>query len=287
MKKVKVCLNGKIVPIEEARISVLDRGLAYGDGAFETLRTYRGKPFQLEAHIKRLLRALKTLRIRPAPSAAQIKVAALKTLAANKFKETYLKIMVTRGEAKQHGLEIKKAAGKPSLIVLAEEQKPYPKETFTRGWKAIVSTIIRPDTPASRIKSLCYLDNVLAKYEAEKAGADEAFLLDERGNIAEGTVSNIFVVKFHTIYTPPLDAPILAGLTRELVIKLARQSAFRVVEKAITPKELYTADECFITFSGPGVVPVTRIWNKKIGSGKCGAVTASLVKLYDAETNRP
>lgn len=287
MKKAKVYVNGKIVPIEDAKISVLDRGLAYGDGAFETLRTYRGKPFQLEAHIKRLLRALKLIRIRPAPSAAQIKLAVLKVLASNKFKETYLKIMVTRGEAKQHGLDPRKGAGRPNLIVLAEEQKPYPKDTFTRGWKAVVSSVMRPNTVTSRIKSLCYLDNVLAKYEAGKTGADEALLLDERGNIAEGTISNIFVVKFQTIYTPPLDAPILAGLTRELVIKLARQSAFRVVEKAITPKELYTADECFITFSGPGVVPVTRIWNKKIGSGKCGAVTASLVKLYDAETNRP
>ena len=122
--------------------------------------------------------------------------------------------------------------------------------------------------------------------EAKKAGADEAFMLDERGNVLEGSISNIFMVKYGTIYTPPKDAPILAGLTRNLVTKLAKQSAFRVVEKSISPKELYTADECFITFSGPGIVPITKIWNKKIGSGKCGSVTASLIKLYDAETKK-
>ncbi|MEE8637728.1 MAG: aminotransferase class IV [Candidatus Margulisiibacteriota bacterium] len=286
MKNTKVYLNGKIVPLQEAKISVLDRGLSYGDGVFESLRTYGGKPFQLEEHLKRLLRGLKTLRIHPPLAVTQLKLAVLRTIAANKFKESYIKIMVTRGEAKRHGLDPSNAVGKPSIIILVEELKPYPKTIFTKGWKTIISSIVRPDVPSSKIKSLCYLNNILAKMEAKKAGADEAFMLDERGNVLEGTVSNIFIVKHGTIYTPPKDAPILAGLTRNLIIKLAKQSAFRVAEKAISPKELYTADECFITFSGPGIVPITRIWNKKIGSAKCGSVTASLIKLYDAETKK-
>jgi branched-chain amino acid aminotransferase len=286
MKKRKACLNGKIVPLEDAKISALDRGLLYGDGVFESLRTYGGRPFQLNEHIKRLLRGAKLLRIRMAPGAAQLKLAVLKTIAANKFKESYVKIMITRGEAKKHGLDPSAAAGKPTLIVLVEEQKPFPKTIFSKGWKAVISNIVRPNVPTSRIKSLCYLDNILAKLEAGKAGADEAFMLDERRSVVEGTVSNIFIVKHGAIYTPPKEAPILLGLTRNLVMKLAKQSAFRVAEKNLTPKELYTADECFVTFSGAGIVPITRIWNKKIGSGKCGHVTASLIRLYDAEIKK-
>jgi branched-chain amino acid aminotransferase len=286
MKKGKIYLNGKIASLEEANVSILDRGLQYGDGVFESLRTYNQKPFLLEKHLKRLLNGAKYLRIRSLPSSAQLKLAVFKTLAANKFKESYIKIIITRGEAKGHGLDPKKVSGKPTVIILVEEQKPYLKAIFSKGWKAIISSIIRPDVPTSRIKSLCYLDNVLAKTEAQKSGAEEAFMLDERRNIVEGTVSNFFIVKYSTIYTPPKEAPILPGLTRNLVIKLAKQSAFRVVEKAINPKELYAADECFITFSGPGIVPISKIWNKKIGSGKCGPLTASLIKLYDAETKK-
>jgi len=286
MKKTKLYLNGKIIPLNQANISVLDRGLFYGDGVFESLRTFRRKPFQLEEHIKRLLRAAKFIRIRSLPSARQLKLAVLKTLATNKLKESYIKIIITRGEARGHGLNPKNVAGKPTVIVLVEQQKSYPKKIFTDGWKAIISNIARPDLPTSRIKSLCYLDNILARIEAQKNGANEALMLDEKGNIAEGSVSNIFLVKHGTIYTPSPDAPILLGLTRKLVIKLAKQAAFKVVEKTITPKELYTADECFITFSGAGVVPITRIWKKKIGSGKCGFTTASLINLYNAETKK-
>jgi len=281
----KIYINGKIIPLKEANLSIFDRGFLYGDGAFETLRTYNRKPFQLEEHIKRLLKTLRLLRIRIPLSFNQIKLAVLKTLAANKFKESYVKIMVTRGEAKAHGLDPKNA-GKPNIIIIVEEQKVYPKKMLTQGWKAMVSSIVKPDLPTSRIKSLCYLDNILAKIEAKKAGADEAFLLDDRGNLAEGTISNIFLVRFGELSTPKKESPILAGITRKLVIQLARQSAFRVTEKLITPKELYTAEECFVTYSGAGIVPVTRIWKKKIGNGKPGYITNALIGLYDAETKK-
>ncbi|MBU0671771.1 MAG: aminotransferase class IV [Candidatus Margulisbacteria bacterium] len=286
MTKGKAYLNGKIVPLEQAVIPVSDRGFLYGDGVFESLRTYHTKPFQLEEHIKRLLRGAKLLRLRALPSAAQLKLAILKTLAANKYKESYIKVIITRGATKGHGLSPKQAVGKPSIIILVEPQKPYPNKIFTLGWKAIISSIVRPDVPASKIKSLNYVNNVLAKAEASRAGADEAIMFDEKGNVAEGTISNIFVVKHGILNTPPKEAPILAGLTRDLVIKLAKQSAFPVVEKVITPKELYTADECFVTFSGAGVVPLTRVWKKKIGSGKPGYVTTSLIKLYNDETKK-
>lgn len=286
MKNPKVYVNGKIIFLKDAKVSILDRGLFYGDGVFESLRTYRGRPFQLEGHLKRLIKGAKTLRIRLPLTAKQIKLAVLRTLASNKFKESYIKIIITRGEAKGHGLDPAKITGKTTVIILVEEQKPYPKKMFSQGWKAIISTIIRPDVPTSLIKSLNYANNILAKIQAKKNGANEAFMLDERNYLVEGTASNIFVVKHGTIYTPPKEAAILLGLTRNLVIKLAKQSAFRIVEKALTPKELYTADECFITMSGPGIVPITKVWNKKIGSGKCGSTTASLINLYSAETLR-
>jgi branched-chain amino acid aminotransferase len=282
----KVYFNGKIIPLSEARISVLDRGFLYGDGVFESLRTYQGIPFQLEEHLKRLLRGARILRLRPKLSIAQLKNGAIKTIRANKFKESYIKIIITRGEAKGHGLNPSKSTGKPTIIILVEEHKDYPKKIFEQGWKAIISKIIRPDVPSSRIKSLNYVDNILAKIEAKKSGANEAFMLDENGYVVEGTISNLFIIKHGTIYTPPKDAPILPGLTRNLIIKLAKQSAFRMVAKNITPKEIYTADECFITFSGAGIVPITKIWNKKIGAGKCGYTTASLIKLYQAETQK-
>ncbi len=272
--------------MRDAAISVLDRGLFYGDGIFESFRTYNGKPFQLDAHLKRLLRGARTLYMRALPGAAQLKTAVLKTIEANNFKESYIKIIITRGPAKQHGLSPKNAIGKPTVIIIVEEQRPQPKKAFSDGWKAIISQVSKPDVPSSRIKSLNYINNLLAKREAEKAKADEAIMLDEQGYLAEGTISNVFIVKHGTIYTPPKTAPILAGLTRDLVIKLAKQSAFKVIEKNITPKELYTADECFITFSGPGIVPITRIWQKKINNGRPGYVTTSLSELYHEETLR-
>ena len=286
MRKTKAFFNGKIIPLSEVSISVFDRGFLYGDGLFESLRTYNRRPFLLDQHIKRLYRGLKLTRIRPPMSAKQLKLAVLKTLATNNFKESYIKIIITRGTAIGHGLSQDKVKSKASLIILVEEQKDYAKQTFTKGWKAIISSIIRPEIPTSQIKSLCYLTNILAMMETKKRGANEALLLDERGNLSEGTISNIFVVKHGTIYTPSLDTALLPGITRNLVIKLAQQAAFQVTEKFLTPKELYTAEEAFVTFSGAGIVPLTKIWKKKIGRGQPGPVTNTLMRHYDAETKK-
>ncbi|MBN2058008.1 MAG: aminotransferase class IV [Candidatus Saganbacteria bacterium] len=286
MKRTKIFLNGKIRSLDQACISPLDRGLLYGDGVFESLRTFNGKLFQLNEHIKRLLAAARQLKIPRAPSAHDLKQAVLMTLAANNFQETYIKIILTRGLAKEHGLGSKNVLGKPTLLIIAEKLKPPSAKAYAQGWKAVISSLRRPDLPTSRLKSLNYLIGVLAKMEAELAGAEESLLLDSRGNLAEGSISNIFIVKHGIVYTPPLTSPILAGLTRKTVIRLARQSAIRVVEKNISPKELYTADECFITFSGGGVMPVTRIWKKKIGSGRPGSITTSLLSLFWDETKR-
>lgn len=282
----KVFFNGKIVPLAEAKLSVLDRGFLYGDGVFESLRTYNRRPFLLEEHIKRLLAGAKLLRIKPPCSPPQLKLAVQKTMASNPFREHYIKIIVTRGESRGHGLDFSNSTGRPTLIVLDEEMKEYPANTFTRGWKAIISSVRRAETPTSRIKSLCYLDNALAMAEARRSGAREAFMLDEKGRVAEGTVSNIFIVKHGEIHTPPAEEPLLCGITRNLVMKLARQSALKSSEKTLTSKDVFNCDECFITFSGAGIVPITGIWNRKIGNGKCGPVTEKLIHLYQAETQK-
>jgi len=286
MVQLKIYLNGKIVPINDTKISVLDRGFLYGDGVFESLRTYHHQPFLLEEHLKRLLAGARFLKIRAPSSLSQLKTAVFKTLAANKYKEYYIKVILTRGETRGHGLDPSNVSGKPNLIILVEELKEYPKTLYVRGWKAIISNIRRTEVPTSRIKSLCYIDNILAKAEAKKQGADEAFMLDEKGHVVEGTVSNIFVVKLGTIYTPPIDEPILSGITRKLVIKIAKQSALELAEKIIEPKDLYNCDECFVTMSGAGIIPVTKIWNKKIGNGKCGPITQKLMLLYQTETRK-
>lgn len=282
----KVYLNGRIIPIELATISVLDRGFLYGDGVFESLRTFNRRPFLLDEHIKRLLLGAKLLKIKAVPSNKQLKTAVLKTVAVNQFKESYIKIIISRGEAKGHGLDPSNSTGQPTVIVLCEESKPYPNTLYEKGWNVIISKIIRPSVPTSKIKSLCYVDNLLAMAEAKQAGADEALMLDEKGHVVEGTVSNIFLVKHRELLTPPLAEPILQGITRGLVLKIAAQSAFKVTEKELSPKEIFKSDECFATMSGAGLVPVTSVWNKKIGSGKCGPVTKQLISLYEAETRR-
>ncbi|MEO0094167.1 MAG: aminotransferase class IV [candidate division WOR-3 bacterium] len=284
--KAKIYLNGKILPLSKAQIPVLDRGFLYGDGVFESLRTYKGKPFLLEEHLKRLINGANLLKIKPVGSLYQLKSAVIKTLKANNFKEYYIKIILTRGKVKNHGLDFSNSIGKPNLVILVEELKEYPESVYSKGWKAIVSTVRRPNTPTSRIKSLCYLDNALAKEEARKERANEAFMLDEKGHVVEGTVSNIFIVKSKTIFTPPLSNPILAGVTRAFVLKLIKKLGLKCVEKIIFLKELNRCNECFITFSGAGIIPITRIGNKKIGNGKCGPITEKLINLYLAEAQK-
>jgi branched-chain amino acid aminotransferase len=251
---------------------------------FESLRTYRRQPFLLGEHLRRLQTGAKQLKIRLPYSLSQLKRAVLKTVAANSFPELYIKIILTRGSARGHGLDFSNSIGRPSLIILVEKLKTPPQNIFTRGWKAILSSVRRSATPTSRIKSLCYLDNALAKEEACKAGAGEAFLLNQKGFVVEGSVSNIFMVKSNILYTPPATEAILAGITRNLALKLAKQAALRVIEKNISPAELYRCDECFVTLSGAGIVPITRIGNRKISNGQAGVLTRKLILLYQLRT---
>lgn len=277
-----IFLNGKLLSTDKATVSIFDRGFLYGDGVFESLRTYHGRPFLLAEHLKRLLAGARFLKIKGCGPLAKLRRSVLKTLAANNFPEAYIKIIITRGISQGHGLDFANVAGPPTIAIIVERLS---ETTNQPVWQALVSKQRKPSTPSARLKTLCYLDNALAKEEASQAGANEAFLLDEKGFLTEGTISNIFVVKDSRLLTPPLSEPILGGITRQLVIKLARRSGLKVIEKRLKPKELYRCDECFITLSGSGIIPITEVDRKKIGSGRIGLITDKLIKLYRVETD--
>ncbi|MFH1710575.1 MAG: aminotransferase class IV [bacterium] len=271
--------NGKLMPKNNVRIDPLDRGFMYGDGVFESLRTYNGRPFMLDEHLKRLYKATKLLHIK----ALDLKSAVLRTLKADGHKESYIKIMITRGVAAGHGLDPKNVISKPTILITADKLKGYPPATYLKGWSAIITDIKRGDTLANT-KTLNYANNILAKFEASERNASEAIMLTCDGFLAEGTVSNLFFVKHGILYTPSLKSGILNGITRALAIKLAKKSKIEVIEGYFGKEKLYSADECFITFSGGGIVPIVKVDNKKIGNGRPGMVTGRLMEAYEKIT---
>lgn len=270
-----VWFNGRLVPENKVRIDLFDRGFMYGDGIFESLRTYNGKPFMLDEHLKRLYKAAKLLSIK----VPNLSTAVLKTLKSNNFKESYIKMILTRGVAASHGLDTKNVISKPTIAIIVKEQKDRPLRPYT----AIITRVRRGDTLANA-KTLNYANNVLAKIEAVRKGADEAIMLTREGYLAEGTVSNIFFVKGGVLYTPSLKTGILEGITRGIVIKLARKLKIKVMEDLSKKERLYAADECFITFSGRGIVPILKIDKRLVGNGKPGKITKRLIEAYDKKT---
>lgn len=259
--KNKALFNNKIIDLDKLKIFPFDRGFMYGDGVFESLRTYNGKPFLLNEHLSRLEQDAKTIGIKIPLTKEKLKAAVLKLIKVNGYKESYIKIIVTRGIANQHGLSIKNSQ-KPTLLILAEEQ---PLDTSTplsardKEWTIKISSVIKYKTPISHIKSLNYLENILAKKEAEEAGADEAILLSPEGYVTEGTISNIFIAKKGVLYTPPLSLGILPGITRNLIIQTAKKQGIKVKERFFTVADLKKADEVFLTFSGQGIIHVKKI----------------------------
>jgi branched-chain amino acid aminotransferase len=263
------------MPRKKVKVDIFDRGFMYGDGVFESLRTYKGEPFMLDEHLKRLYKAAKILHIK----APDLKGAVLKTLKVNNFREAYIKIMISRGIASSHGLDAKNVISKPTVLVIVDELKEYPAVTFSKGWAAIITKVKRGDTLADT-KTLNYANNVLAKIDANEYRANEAIMLTNEGFLAEGTVSNLFFIRNGKLYTPSLKAGILKGITRDIVIKLAKKLKIKVIEGSFKAEKLLSADECFITFSGAGIVPIVKVDGKKIGRGKPGVMTRRLADSY-------
>jgi len=284
----KLYLDGEFVPEEEAKVSVFDHGLLYGDGIFEGIRAYNGYVFKLEEHLDRMYDSAKGIRLEIPIAREQMKEAILETLRVNQLQTSYIRPIVTRGVG-DLGIDPRKCKAKPTVIIIVREWKSlYPEELYQRGLRAIVAaTRARPPESLSpSIKTLNYLTNIMAKIEANVWGADEAIMLDVRGNVAEGTADNVFIVKHGILYTPPVTTN-LPGITRATIIELAHDADYEIREEHFGIAQLYMADEVFLTGTAAEVVPIVEIDGRMIGSGRPGPITTELRKRYKDITGIP
>ncbi len=282
----KIWLGNEIVPVEEAKISVFDHGILYGDGVFEGIRIYNGKIFKETEHLRRFAESAKALRLELPMTLDKISDAMHQTMKANGIDgDGYIRLVVTRGVGLL-GISILHTAC-PTVFVIADKISLYPPEVYERGLRCVISSLVRnhPNSTPPRIKSLNYLNNVMAKLEAKDAGADEAIMLNVDGYVAECTGDNIFLVRDGEILTPPSSAGILEGITRNLVMTLARKRGIVVREMALVRHDLYIADECFATGTAAEVVPITEINKRPVGDGKPGPITKLLTQDFVAYRN--
>ena len=282
----KININGTLYDKEDAKISVYDHGLLYGDGVFEGMRSYGGKVFRHREHLERLWESARTICLEIPTTPAELEDAVNATLAANNITDGYIRLVVTRG-AGSLGLDPNRTSD-PQVIIITDHITLYPKEFYENGLEIITASTVRnhPAALNPRIKSLNYLNNILAKVEGLKAGCVEALMLNSQGNVAECTGDNIFVVKDGELLTPSIDSGILAGITRAVVIELAQQASITVRELTLSRHDIYVADECFLTGSAAEVIPVVKVDDRPIGSGKPGPVTQELIERFRAETGK-
>ncbi|MGD0208986.1 MAG: branched-chain-amino-acid transaminase [Verrucomicrobiota bacterium] len=280
----KIFIDGKYYDEREAKVSVFDHGLLYGDGIFEGIRAYHGRVFKLKEHIDRLFYSAKAILLEIPMSPAQITRAVVEVCRENKIRDGYIRLVVTRGMGTL-GLN-PKGCKRPSVIIIADKIQLYPPEVYQRGLDIITVPTTRNLHSALNpaIKSLNYLNNILAKIEANNGGCEEAVMLNAEGFVAECTGDNLFIVKNGALLTPPLSAGALYGITRQTVIELAEASGLKVSEPNLTRYDLFSADECFLTGTGAEIVPVVKIDGRVIGAGKPGRVTRRLEDEYHALT---
>jgi branched-chain amino acid aminotransferase len=276
----KVFVNGKLLEKEDAKISVYDHGLLYGDGVFEGMRSYGGKVFRLQRHLERLWNSAKAIWLEIPLNQAEMARAVNDTLAANNIKDGYIRLVVTRGVGTL-GLDPNRCS-QPQVIIITDKIELYPEDFYRNGLEIVTASTLRnhPAALNPRIKSLNYLNNILAKIEGLKAGCIEALMLNHKGEVAECTGDNVFLVRGGMLQTPPLDAGILEGITRDAVIELARSAGIEVREMSLTRHDVYIADECFLTGSAAEVIPVVKIDSRTIGSGQPGPVTRDLMQRF-------
>ena len=275
-----IFMNDYLVPEEEARISVFDHGLLYGDGVFEGLRSYSGRVFRLSDHLDRLWASARAICLEIPMSREQMSQAILDTLTANQLEDGYIRLIVTRG-AGTLGLDPNRCHN-PQVIIIADTISLYPKEFYEQGLRIVTAATQRIQTAAlsPRIKSLNYLNNIMAKLEGLQAGCVEALMLNHKGEVAECTGDNIFVVRGERMLTPPPDAGILEGITRLAVMELAAKEGIDCREATLTRHDLYTADECFLTGTAAEVIPVVEIDGRPIGEGIPGPITKILKDCF-------
>lgn len=272
----KIYINGKLVPKKDAKVSVFDHGLLYGDGVFEGIRTYNGRVFMLEAHIDRLYRSAHAIAMKIRMSKRAMMKAVVDTCRANRTMNGYVRLVVTRGVGTL-GLN-PHLCRKSQVIIIAANIRLYARELYDTGLKAITAGTPRNHTESlcPAIKSLNYLNNILAKIEAVNAGAMEAVMLNSQGYVAEASGDNIFVIKGNRLLTPPVSSGSLDGVTREVVMNLACQAGFEVRECDLTRYDLYNADEFFLTGTAAEIISVVEMDRRKIGTGRPGRRTMEL-----------
>lgn len=280
-----VYIDGEFLPKEEAKISVFDHGLLYGDGVFEGIRSYRGRVFKLDEHLQRLYDSAKAIVLNIPISIQEMEAAVLETLRRNNLYDAYIRLIVTRGVG-DLGLDPDNCP-RPTIIIITDKIALYPQKFYDEGLDIVTVSTRRNYAEAvnPRIKSLNYLNNILAKIEGKQAGVVEALMLNAEGYVVECTGDNIFFVKKDVIVTPPVHLGILEGVTRNAVIDLARELDLVVEEKVFTRHDLYTADECFLTGTAAEVIPVVKIDRRVIGSGRPGTVTQKLIAEFHRVTS--
>lgn len=276
----KIWIDGQVFDPADAKVSVYDHGFLYGDGVFEGIRVYNGRVFEADAHLDRLWDSAKSIRLTIPYAREQVRSAVEETIRASGFRDAYIRLIVSRG-AGYLGLSPTKCE-RPSVICIVDTISLYPKEIYENGMAVITSSWARPgaNTLPPRVKSLNYLNNILAKIEANDAGVPEAIMLNADGNVAECTADNIFIVRKGQVQTPATHDGILEGVTRGLIIGLCGKLGVPCVEKTLQRHDLYVADECFLTGSAAEAIPVTRIDGREIGDGKPGPVTRKLIEAF-------
>ena len=281
----KVFVDGKFVDEKKAVVSVFDHGLLYGDGVFEGIRAYNGRVFKLSEHVDRLFYSAKAILLKIPMSHRAICEAVRAACKRNKIRDGYIRLVVTRG-AGTLGLDPNRCSN-PQVIIIADKIQLYPETFYKKGLEIVTVPTTRNHTNAVNpaIKSLNYLNNILAKIEAINAGCVEAIMLNSQGFVAECTGDNVFMLKGGELLTPPLAAGALYGITRSVAIELAESLGIKAKEPNLTRYDLYNADEVFITGTAAEVVPVVKIDGRQIGSGKPGKLTKRLIKAYQDLTN--
>lgn len=276
----QIYMNGTLVPEAQATVSVFDHGLLYGDGVFEGIRSYGGRVFLLREHIARLYDSAKAIDLRIPMSEDDMVHAVVETCRANDVRDGYVRLVVTRGPGSL-GLSPYRCST-PQVIIIASAIQLYPPECYEKGLKIVTVGTVRnaPEAINPRIKSLNYLNNILAKIEAINAGVEEALMLNQQGYVAEATGDNVFYVKGNTLATPHPTAGCLEGITRNAVMRIARDLGMKVLEPTVSRYDLYTADEVFLTGSAAELIPVVEIDRRRIGAGVPGPKTLALLARF-------
>jgi branched-chain amino acid aminotransferase len=287
-EELMIYIDGQYYPKSEAKISVYDHGLLYGDGVFEGIRAYNGIVFKLKEHIDRLYKSAHPIFLKIPLTKEQISEAVLETLKKNNLKDAYIRLVVTRGVG-DLGLDPRKCPKATIIIITEPLLQLHSAEKVENGINTVITWVKRNpvDTQTHEMKSLNYLNSILGKIEANNIGADEAICLDKTGYVCEGVGENIFIVRDGKLLTPPLSSGALDGITRTLIIRLAKKLGIEIIERNITPNELFTADEVFFTGTAAEVAPIREVNKRTIGSGKPGPVTKHIMQEFEKATKNP